>query len=365
MIAVLDACLVNGWGLITLDSLVVTSNVAVATKSTGCTYDVGAVVLVAGATPSGLNGEHKVTATTANSVSFATTGIADGTATGTITLKLAPAGWAKTYSGTNLAAYKPTDVTATGCLLRVDDTAAQTTRVVGYETMSDVNTGTGVFPTATQRTGGTWWTKSSTATSAARSWYILSDGRMFYFIRYYHATYSTHSELTCFGDMIPTKTSDAYSCCLFGIAGDSTSTPATTSNCFYYSTASATDLYCPRSYTGIGTSQQMRKLFPCISIGTDSYSGQLTLGMPFPNPGDGGLYVVPMYISEHVSFNFRGVTPGFYACPQNVAITSFNTGDSVSTVTGLSGKKLKAFLSNNATYSVYSTYFIDITGPWR
>ena len=71
---------------------------------------VGSVILVAGATPTSLNGEQRVTAITANSVSFATTE-ANATATGTITLKVAPAGWSKLYSGTNLAAYKITSVT--------------------------------------------------------------------------------------------------------------------------------------------------------------------------------------------------------------------------------------------------------------
>ena len=35
LITVLDACLVNGYGSVTLDSITVTSNVATCTKSTG------------------------------------------------------------------------------------------------------------------------------------------------------------------------------------------------------------------------------------------------------------------------------------------------------------------------------------------
>src|SRR5574338_427743 len=120
-IAVLDACLING-------------------------FEVNQVVLVAGATggAAALNGEWCVTAVSSTWIQFACPGIGDQTATGTITVKAAPSGsWSKVFSGTNKAAYKSTDPAATGCLLRVDDTSAQYAVVRGYETMTDVDTGSG------------------------------------------------------------------------------------------------------------------------------------------------------------------------------------------------------------------------------
>lgn len=65
----------------------------------------------------------------------------------------AAVGWTKAFSGTNMAAYKQS-AGSNQLYLRVDDTNATDARVVGYETMSDVNTGTGPFPTATQQSGG-------------------------------------------------------------------------------------------------------------------------------------------------------------------------------------------------------------------
>ena len=88
MIAVLDACLVDGFGLKSVDTLVVSGAVATANISTGHSAMVGSVVLISGATPSGLNGEKRVTAITTNTVVFDATGISDQTATGTITLKI-------------------------------------------------------------------------------------------------------------------------------------------------------------------------------------------------------------------------------------------------------------------------------------
>src|SRR5574337_1914064 len=59
-----------------------------------------------------------------------------------------PAGWAKPYSGTNLAAYRA--ATGNRFYFRVDDSGTVEARISGYETMSDVNTGTGQFPTTAQ-----------------------------------------------------------------------------------------------------------------------------------------------------------------------------------------------------------------------
>ncbi len=365
VIAVLDACLVNGFGSLTADSVVVTSNVAVCTKSTGHSFEVGTVALMAGATPSGLNGEQKVTAVTSTTWSFATTGITDQTATGTITAKLAPAGWSKTYSTTNKGAYKPNDVTATACLLRVDDTFAKYCRVIGYETMSDIDTGTGLFPSTAQRSGGSYWSKSDAATSSTRNWMIVADGKMFYFAREFVSGSTNAHELHAFGDVIASKSGDAFSCILSGEVSDVSASGVNAGSNSYYNSvgASSSEMYMPRSYTGLGSSCQMRKAFPALISGTTSWvSGVLGSATPYPNPGDGGLYVVPHYVSENTGLNFRGVSPGFYGVPQAVANGNFSARDSVIGVTGMTGKTLKALTCQPSTYGVA---FFDITGPWR
>jgi hypothetical protein len=108
LINVLDACLVNGFGVSAVASLVVAGEVATATISGGHSGEVGSVMTVAGATPSGLNGEKKVLSVGGGNttLTFDATGIADQTATGSITIKVSGAGWVKAFSGTNLAAYR-------------------------------------------------------------------------------------------------------------------------------------------------------------------------------------------------------------------------------------------------------------------
>jgi hypothetical protein len=176
LVAVLDACLVNGFAVSAVASLVVASNIATATISGGHSAEVGSVVLVSGATPSGLNSEKKVLSVGAGNttLTFDAPGISDQTASGTISLKLAGAGWSKEFTGTNLAAYKSNNVAGTGCRLRVDDTAGKTARVVGYETMTASGSAPGSANdfAVLQNTGAElWMARSYTAVGASTRCY--------------------------------------------------------------------------------------------------------------------------------------------------------------------------------------------------
>jgi hypothetical protein len=113
--------------------------------------------------------------------------IPDGSAQGVITVQRAPTtGWSRVFSGTNRAAYRSLDAAATGLYLRVEDAGSNATegarvaRVVGYEAMSDIDTGTAPFPTAAQQAGGLRWIKSYTADGVSRFWAILADHRTVY-----------------------------------------------------------------------------------------------------------------------------------------------------------------------------------------
>jgi hypothetical protein len=364
LIAVLDACLVNGFGLKTLTSLVVLDNVATMNFTDGHPFEVDTVALVAGATPAGLNGQQKITATTANSASFATSGIGNQTATGTISAKLAAAGWAKTYSGTNKAAYKSLDVQATADLLRVDDTGTTSARVVGFETMSDVDTGTGRFPTDAQVSGGFYWSKSDTASAAARKWMVFSDARMFYYVVEANPlNYPTGFQSFGFGDILPSKANDAYACLITGAPGAIQNQPNPQEAVAYSSNSENRCAYLPRAYTGIGTAANMRKTSPQMT-GNDAGYQSGNGNVPYPNPADGGLYVGQMNLLEEAGFTFRGIAPGAYNCPQNVPPGQFGAKDRITGVTGLVGRTLYTMTVYRTT-SHYTPFFFDVTGPWR
>lgn len=90
MAAVLDACLVNGWGLLTAQSATVSGGVCTLTFAVGHAFEPLTVALVAGAGVAAINGEQRVTGTTTNTISFAAPGVPDGSVSGTITAKVAP-----------------------------------------------------------------------------------------------------------------------------------------------------------------------------------------------------------------------------------------------------------------------------------
>lgn len=368
LIAVLDACLKDGFGVKNVDSLVVAANVATVNVTGGHIFEGGTVVLVAGATPAGLNGEKRVLSSTAGYVTFAAPGIADQTATGTITAKLAPLGWNKPHTGTNLAAYKPSDVSATGCLLRVDDTGTTSARVVGYETMSDVNTGQGAFPTAAQVLGGAFWDKAVSAGATARPWWIFGDHRAVY-LCVSIGSVTTQAIIYYFGDIVPTRTADPYACVLgAGTTAQGVSSPSSVQiACLGVSYRAAGPSYIARAGNALGTAQQ------CFHVGLNHISAsdaqysacpQYAL-MTYPNVSDNSLLFGKVAAIQ--GSGLRGTFPGLYHVPQS-AVDSFATRDQVAGTGDLAGRTLmaqRAGAPSSTSVNVYGLCFFDVTGPWR
>lgn len=362
LINVLNACLINGFGLKNVDSCVITGGVAKLNISTGHSAVVGSVILVAGATPAALNGEQRVTATTTTSISFATA-LADQSATGAITVKQAPAGWVSPFVGTNIATYKSPDLSATGCVLRVDDTATNFSRVIGYEAMTDINTGTGPFPTTAQRSGGSYWSKSSSADSVTRSWILVADSRSFIFIRTYYAGAVTN-EVTTFGDISTLKTPDPYACVLTGIPYD-TSGSKYNNESLHSCNLNKGEVYMPRSYTGIGGAVQLSKVSPALyfynsSTWNSGFNTQENSPV-YPNPVDGGVYFSPLYLLENLGIAIRGVFPGYYYIQNYIPINTFANKDTITGVVGMVGKTMMLHYGQGS--GGYGA--VDITGPWR
>jgi hypothetical protein len=357
-IGVLDSCLVDGWGLQTATSVVVASGVATVTFPSAFPATVDSVILVDGATPSGLNGEQKVTSLGSNIVRFATAE-ADVTATGTITVKMAPAGWTKVFSGTNKAVYKSADPMAHGggMYLRVDDTGTTSCRIVGYEAMSDVDTGTGPFPTAAQISGGGYWAKSSAANSTAVRWAVLADSRFFFFASSAHTTVANGCCTRGFGDLIALRPSgDAFATAL---SYGATSTDFSGSFDFSNTVQVAT----PRGTSGLGSSALGRPL-PYIGS-TSAVSGNDTTIGTFPNPNDGALYLSRRYWATAAAQPPRAHIPGLLSVPQGVAATTFAAHTVVPGSGEFSGRNLLVLDPVSSQGAVGYVSLVDITGPWR
>jgi len=364
MAGVLDACLKDGFGSKSVNTLVISGGVATMNVTGSHSAEVGTTVLVAGATPSALNGDQKVTAVTGTAVSFATTE-ADGTATGTITFKMSPLGFTSPFTGTNLRTYKSAAPESTGMLLRVDDTDATTCRVVAYESMSDVNTGANPFPTSAQVSGGMYWGKSSVASSSARDWALIGDERGFVIWGNFAANALGIGAAFGFGDLLSNKSGDAYGCAIFGADSGINSTGSPVPGCLGYglSTTAATYAYVARAHTGLGGAQLARKLGAFnLSAGYSGTTNYNSNTFAYPNGPDNALMVSPVDIL--VGANLRGRLAGVYHTPQ-IVNDAFSNRDFVDGTGAFAGKRFMALRVGTPGGSSYGTAFFDTTGPWR
>lgn len=368
--SLLDAVLNTGFGLRTASSVVVAGNIATMNFASGHPFEVDSVILVAGATPSGLNGEKRVLTVGANTVTFAAPGISDQTATGTITAKYAPLGFDIAFTGTNLRVYRSPNIESTRCYLRVDDTGTLDARVVGYESMSDINTGTGPFPTAAQISGGGFWPKASTTAATARAWTIIGDDKGFWFYSNTHVTTASlglDGTTYGFGDFLSRKSGDAYACamlCATATVGASTAAQATTLSQMHNSATAS--LYVARSYTALGTSLAVIKRAENFCT-TDNVSGNVNQAGVYPNGPDNSLILSRVALLEPSPQCVRGVLRGALYVMQLLGTTTFNWRDKIDGQGALAGRKLMALkgAAPAGSAAVSTTTFIDITGPWE
>jgi hypothetical protein len=155
----------------------VTGGIATAELPVLSSFEKYSVISISGNTD--LNGEARISDLSGYFASWPTTA-ADGVKSGTIAIKYAPVGgWQEVFTGTNVAVFRSTDVRSSGFYLRVDDTGTQFARVVGHESMTDVDTGSNPFPTAEQVAGGGYWFKSNTASATAIPYVMTGDACFF------------------------------------------------------------------------------------------------------------------------------------------------------------------------------------------
>lgn len=113
LIAVLDACLVNGFNPKTPTGITRSGSIATVGLPSGHGYEAGRILRLGGANQAEYNGDKLLISTTAVSATFAVTGSPVTPATGVFTAKFAPLGWEKVFSATNRAAYRSPNVLST------------------------------------------------------------------------------------------------------------------------------------------------------------------------------------------------------------------------------------------------------------
>lgn len=269
----------------------------------------------------------------------------------------AAAGWAKSYSGTNKAVYRPS--AGNRHYLRVDDSGGQWARVRGYETMSDVDTGTGLMPTEAQISGGGYLNKG-TNNSTVRGWILVADEKRFWLVMAVANTTIADSTgagyVMFFGDLVPFKSGDAHHTML--IASISTSTGADPTGSLATALGTVTGgHFLMRSYTQSGT---------CVTASKHSDAAKKTAatmgnnGSAYPDPVTGGILIAPLYANEAVALVVRGRIPGMWDVLHNLPATP---GDTFSGNGDLAGKTF--VLVDMNTGGVRCRGALEISDTWE
>lgn len=383
--AVLRACLQNGYNVQTPTSVVVASGVATATYASAHGYSANRVILVAGASTGAINGKKRVLSITTNALTFDAAGVADGPVAGTITTKMAPLGFTEIFTGTNLAAFKSDDVAGQSrSVLRIDDTATTYARVISYESMADINTGTGPMPTSTQLSGGAYIVKSTTANATDRPWILVGDGRLFY-LWTYPGSSSGRQNMFCWGESISLRPGDAYGTVMSGF--NTTASGTTYFDIGLSMCGSSSDLLVMQS---LAASASQRIAYVLCQRGVDQLSPSVLSGAfsavavvcggstksvsgasnsayaaPYPSEVTSGFVLFPVGYYKHrqsVPSEMRGFLPGLMHSANDLG------GLEMTEVSGVSSAPGAVFVIlpiTDAAHSVLGRVAIDMIGPWR
>lgn len=368
MITVLDAVLVNGYNTVSVTSITRVGVTATVVCAAAHGFSTGDSALIAGAAQTDYNIDAVITVVDTTTFTYTVANSPTTPATGTITVKRAPAGFTKTFAGTNKGVYRSNDLTGNRLYLRCDDTGGSSggggeARVYGYETMTSVDAGTNPFPTAAQSSNGYFWRKSSTTDAVARAWMFITDGKMLYYFNQYNLAgseaMSSPTFSGAFGDFLSYKAGDAYSTIITGCsaAGSTSSPPNGLFRSFQSITNSgsfSSSIIVAREYTGVPGARYIGLLGTGFggTFGNSAY-------VSYPHLIDSGYYLSPVVLTQASPSLVRGRMPGMF---EGWHARTFNHGDLIDNVQGLPGRTLMHIYGQDGPTA--GCILLDITGPW-
>ena len=249
------------------------------------------------------------------------------------------AGWTKAFSGTKLAAYR--QGAGSMCYLRVDDgTGSFKVKMRGYESMTDVNTGTGEFPTTTQLANGVYAAIGIAATAANKPWIVVADNKRFYLwvgvsltTAVDISTSTTWQALFFFGDIISFRPGDTYCCQIMG--SDSTSNGTERFGVAVALNSVIAGSFIARDAAQAAGAVNNGKHFDYYGASLSTTMGS-TACAAYPDPITGGINLSRIPVSNGATVKgIRGRLPGVFA-PLNAL--PGNNGDTFSGVGDLAGR---------------------------
>jgi hypothetical protein len=396
MTALLDAVLVDGFNLRTIDTLTFADGIATARVNAGHLYLVDQVVTIAGANQAEYNGEVRVLSTTSLDFTFAVAGTPVTPATGAMSVKVAPLNFEKAFSATNKRVYRSKNVLSNRPFLRVDNsldpaytsTYAKKAKVLMAENMSDVDTVVGAQapfdPTKpTQNTIGTgsgataidgwykWYyskldqnySESTGGTGGNKSWVLVGDDRGFYlFNEWQVAVYGRAGYF--FTDFASFRQGDAYNTLLtatelYIAANTSPGYNGADHNSNCNRSLDFTGKALMRDHLQVGN--YIRAGFLALNTNNAQQITGYSTAIPWPNGPDYGLILHPVYLRHESPGHLRGKMPGIFWVHNDSPMADLNI---VSGVTGYPGRKFLIVTSGYSTAGNVARYAFDITGPW-
>jgi len=247
---------------------------------------------------------------------------------------------------------------------------AREARLHGYETMSDVSTGTGMYPSTGQYPNGFFCQKSDTADATARGWVVITDGKTVYHFAYLSALVSSgdlsspgnNMNAFGFGDALEFKPGDAF---LSWVSGSSSTNQfSSTQYCGLFSAAQSITNGTPSQFAALIVTARDFTAVPgprptqLFASGLNSSMGG-TVNISYPHRIDNGFYMVPALLVQGSPALIRGRMPGYY---EPLHGPSFPNTQIIENVTGFAGRKFMMLWGKNS--SSVGAVVVDITGPW-
>lgn len=368
LIGALRTFLITGFAPTAAVSATALDGIATIMLPSAQSFEEHAVVLLAGATTAGFNGEERVLTTASDRITVATSA-PNGPISGAITVRYAPVGgWEEVFSKTNVSVFRSADATGSRFYLRVDDTGTTFARVVGYEAMSDVDTGSGAFPSAAQSSGGGYWHKSGIANTTPIRWKMFADAL---FLSLAIAAESrqgasfTAAPLRGFGNPIALSPSrDVWSALICVSSSSNTQNNGFLDSCV--ASIAGNGIHCARQISGFGGSVVCNPR--AYTSNATETSGLSSILGGAPSVVDGEVKHSKLFLVESAANSPpRADIPGVRFIPQTGVGALLADGDILLGSGDLQGRRLMAVntASNQGTLSPGGVYLVDLTGPWR
>jgi hypothetical protein len=348
MVALLDACLVNGFRAGTPSAITRSGSEATVTE-TAHGREVGQPVLIGGAGQAEYNGAHVITWVDTDHYKFDVSGTPATPATGSFTAKVAPAGWTKEYTGTNKAVYKRPDVTATAMRMRVSHPSGSDVSVKTYASMTGVDTGTLLH-------NGNVYAGTDTS---AHGWILFADGKRVILAGGLEqpARLSYFPQLV-WGDPVSYKAGDSYHCMS---NADATGSPyAGYRTAWLVTWFGHPQMWLMRGHTQLGS--------PVSGI-FESLARHLRLNGAL-NMADNGLLMARTELHEDNGANscWRGYWPGVWLplTTYSDVMTGPTQADNWQRIDNVTIEgQSRSVVMVRCTESDTNCWAVDVTGPWE